>query len=106
MVDWDCPPADPPPVCVSVLLWLVVLSFVAEAEEVFELVAVEAAPGSGSEAAAAWTCARQTASDAIKTGKANQHRRGSHMRPPSAIVPAPARPRVEGFRSPRPGGAL
>jgi hypothetical protein len=36
-VDCDCPPLEPP-VCTCVLLWLVELSLLADADELFELV--------------------------------------------------------------------
>jgi hypothetical protein len=37
-VDCDCPPLEPPEVCTCVLAWLVELSLLADAEELFELV--------------------------------------------------------------------
>jgi len=37
-VDCDCPPLEPPEVCTWVLVWLVELSLLADAEELFELV--------------------------------------------------------------------
>jgi hypothetical protein len=37
-VDCDCPALDPPPLCTCVLLWLVELSLLDDAEALFELV--------------------------------------------------------------------
>ena len=63
-VDCDWPPLGAPEVCTWVLVWVVELSLLAEAEELFELVC-SADGGCGvSAAAATWTCVRPRSSAA------------------------------------------
>jgi DNA-binding NarL/FixJ family response regulator len=91
---------ESPPSWTCVLDWLVLLSFVADDVAVLELVC--SVPLSS--ARAAWTWTKQ--SPTMHSSKAKQHRRGFHMQPPSVIATERERPRVAGFPSPRPGGAL
>ena len=112
-VVWDCPAPAPPPVCVWVTLWLVLLSFVDEDEEVFELVSValevdesvhpksEAPP-----ATAVVACARPRAERPIQQSKAKQHRRGLSIHCTIGDRLSADQPPTGGFRSPRAGVAL
>ena len=104
-VDCDWPPLAEPEVCTCVLVWVVELSLLAEAEELFELVC-SATPGCGaSSAAAAWTCARPKSSAAMHDSRARP-RRDRNMEPPSTFAIRRGRPRVAGFDSPHTGGAI
>lgn len=105
-VDCDWPPLGAPEVCTWVLVWVVELSLLAEAEELFELVC-SAVGGCGvSAAAATLTCVRPRSSAAAMHDSRAKHRRDRNMEAPSVFAPSPGRPRVAGLDSPHTGGGI
>jgi DNA-binding NarL/FixJ family response regulator len=105
-VDCDCPALDPPPLCTCVLVWLVELSLLTDAEEVFELVCSAEAGSGESSAAAVPTCAKLNRSARMHDSNAKQHLRGRNIPAPSAIAVSRGRRQVAGFRSPHSGGGI
>jgi hypothetical protein len=109
IVDCDCPPAEPPPVCVSVTVWLVVLLFVAVAEALEELVwsALDEGGATSSAWASAGANAAQIKSSATQASETTTPRpQRSPMRPRSRTHASADRPRLAGLRSPQPGGSI
>ena len=102
----DCPPPPSPPLCVTVALWLLLLSFCADDDALEELVCSAPLPGGTVESAAALPGAN-AAQLANKTEHASSARHRLSPSPMSAtIADLPSREQTPpgGFDSPRAGG--